>query len=130
MAPDTAWHCAQVVVATGSTLVVADADAAADQAVSAGPLGPVLRLAVSPNGHFLALYAADGRLTVWAADLTKSLSEFATQAEEPPQQLAWCGTDSVVLLWEVRPSSFIDDQQHRISGCSTAILAVRGSSEG
>ena len=38
---------------------------------------------------------------MWTADFGKFLSEFATQSEAPPEQLAWCGTDSVVLYWEV-----------------------------
>ena len=41
-------------------------------------------------------------LQVWTADFGKFLSEFATQSEAPPEQLVWCGTDSVVLYWEAR----------------------------
>ena len=44
---------------------------------------------------------AGGKLLVWTADFGRFLSEFATQSEAPPEQLAWCGTDSVVLYWEV-----------------------------
>ena len=55
-----------------------------------------MKVSVSANSQHLA--------QVWTADFGKFLSEFATQSEAPPKQLAWCGTDSVVLYWEVRAS--------------------------
>ena len=57
------------------------------------------------------MHRCTGRLPllvqVWTADFGKFLSEFATQSEAPPEQLAWCGTDSVVLYWEVHSAPFL-----------------------
>lgn len=90
----------QVLVAHGNTVTLVDADAANDQELQHGP---IRRLAVAPNGQFLAAFTDEGKLIVWTADFGKFLSEFATQSDSPPEQLAWCGTDSVVLFWEVSP---------------------------
>ena len=88
-----------MLVAHGSTVTLVDADAANDQELSHGP---IRRIAVAPNGQFLAAFTDEGKLIVWTADFGKFLSEFATQSDSPPERLAWCGTDSVVLFWEVR----------------------------
>ena len=88
----------QVLVATGNHLLVADADSAQAQAHDQGPM---LALAVAPNGAFVAGYSEAGRLLVWTADFTKVLSEFDTGAQGAPRGLAWCGTDSVVVGLEV-----------------------------
>ncbi|KAK9815234.1 hypothetical protein WJX72_000416 [[Myrmecia] bisecta] len=87
----------EVLLATETSIIVVDADAANEHAVASSP---VLRMAVAPDGQFVALFTADGRLLVWVSDLTKNLSEFTTQSEGPPDQLAWCGTDCVVMCWE------------------------------
>ena len=42
----------------------------------------------------------DARLVVWSSDFGRALSEFATQAASVPDALAWCGSDSVVMLWK------------------------------
>ena len=94
----------QVLVAHGSTVTLVDADAANDQELSHGP---IRRIAVAPNGQFLAAFTDEGKLVVWTADFGKFLSEFATQSDSPPERLAWCGTDSVVLFWEVRTHNLI-----------------------
>lgn len=33
------------------------------------------------------------------ADLSKVVSDFDTKSSVPPEQLAWCGADAVVLYW-------------------------------
>lgn len=75
-------------------------DAETTNTVAAGK-GVVTRLSVAPNGQFVAAFTEDGRLMVWVADFTKNLSEFSTESDTPPAALAWCGTDSVVVAWEV-----------------------------
>ena len=87
-----------MLVAHGNTVTLVDAEAANDQELQHGP---IRRMAVAPNGQFLAAFTDEGKLIVWTADFGKFLSEFATQSDNPPEQLAWCGTDSVVLFWEV-----------------------------
>ena len=104
----------QVLVAAGDGVLVVDADAAAE---AASAVGPIHAMAVAPGGQFVAVFTADGRLVVLTADFAKNLSEFATQSDVPPEQLAWCGADSVVLVWEARshPWSALDG---RGSACS------------
>lgn len=89
----------QVLLAYGDSILVADSDTVH---VAASGNGSVTRLAVAPNGQFVAAFTEDGRLVVWVSDFTKNLSEFSTQSETPPDHLAWCGTDSVVMAWPVR----------------------------
>lgn len=62
-------------MAAGASVWVVDADSAVDQGLTAGPL---LSLAVSPDGRFVAGFAQSGRLAVWTADFGRTLSEFDT----------------------------------------------------
>ncbi|KAI7898789.1 Vps16, C-terminal region-domain-containing protein [Cokeromyces recurvatus] len=87
----------EVLMATGSTILVVDSSEVIDQHLNQGPF---TKLVVSPNGKFLALFTSDGRLWVVSTDFQKNLSEYATKSKIPPQQLVWCGTDSVVLYWD------------------------------
>ena len=34
-----------------------------------------------------------------ATDFSKVVSDFDTKSSVPPEQLAWCGADAVVLYW-------------------------------
>ena len=96
-------------MAARDSVIVVDADAANDAGV---PNGPITKLSVAPNGQFVAAFTGEGKLVVWTADFGKFLSEFATQSDTPPEQVAWCGTDSVVLYWEVRRSLGVPAFQH------------------
>ncbi|CAI2176411.1 4285_t:CDS:10 [Funneliformis geosporum] len=87
----------EVLLATGSTILTVDTKESQDQLLQQGPF---TKMAVSPNGKFLALFTADGKLWVVSTDFNKNLSEFTTNSKAPPQQLIWCGTDSVVLYWD------------------------------
>ncbi|KAG0200791.1 hypothetical protein BGX28_006226 [Mortierella sp. GBA30] len=87
----------EVLLAVNSTIVVVDATEARDELLQQGPF---TKMSISPDGKFLALFTSDGKLLVVSADFQKSLSEFATRSQIPPQQLVWCGTDSVVLYWD------------------------------
>ncbi|KAI9486646.1 MAG: Vps16, C-terminal region-domain-containing protein [Benjaminiella poitrasii] len=87
----------EVLIATGNTILVVDSTEVIDQHLNQGPF---TKLVVSPNGKFLALFTSDGRLWVVSTDFQKNLSEYATKSKIPPQQLVWCGTDSVVLYWD------------------------------
>jgi vacuolar protein sorting-associated protein 16 len=88
----------EVLVATRSgTILVVDADGVEDQLLSSGPF---TRLAVAPTGKILACFSASGKLIVVTSDFSKTLSEFDTQSKVAPEQLVWCGTDSVLLYWE------------------------------
>ncbi|CAG8453383.1 779_t:CDS:10 [Ambispora leptoticha] len=87
----------EVLLATGSTIFTVDAKESQDQFLQQGPF---TKMAVSPNGKFLALFTTDGKLWVVSTDFQKNLSEFPTKSKVPPQQLVWCGTDSVVMYWD------------------------------
>jgi len=78
-------------VAAGDSAWVVDADSAVDQGLAAGPLAA---LAASPDGRFVAGFAATGRLTVWTADFGRVLSEFDTgrAGELTGKDLLACGT--------------------------------------
>lgn len=89
----------QVLLAVGTTIITVDVDSAEQTATG---VGSIQQLSIAPNGQFVAAYTADGRLKVWTSDFSKALSEFATQSEKMPEQLEWCGTDSVVMCWEVK----------------------------
>ncbi|TPX34404.1 hypothetical protein SmJEL517_g02979 [Synchytrium microbalum] len=86
----------EVLLAIKTTIVIVDVSSAQDQLLQQGPF---LRISASPNGKYLALFTADGRLWVVSSDFQKSLAEFSTNSNVPPLQMTWCGTDSVVLHW-------------------------------
>ncbi|KAI8328235.1 Vps16, C-terminal region-domain-containing protein [Chlamydoabsidia padenii] len=86
----------EVLIATGTTILVVDTKESQDQFLQKGPF---TKMTVSPNGKFLALFTAEGKLWVVSADFQKNISEFATKSKIPPQQLVWCGTDSVIMYW-------------------------------
>ncbi|KAI1311299.1 hypothetical protein EDD11_003512 [Mortierella claussenii] len=87
----------EVLLAVNSTILVVDATEARDERLQQGPF---TKMSVSPDGKYLALFTSDGKLWVVSTDFQKNLSEFATRSQVPPQQLVWCGTDSVVLYWD------------------------------
>ncbi|KAI8983029.1 Vps16, N-terminal region-domain-containing protein [Pilobolus umbonatus] len=87
----------EVLIAVGLTILVVDSKEASDQHLTQGPF---TKMVVSPNGKFLALFTLDGKLWVVSTDFQKNLSEYSTKSKIPPQQLVWCGTDSVVLYWD------------------------------
>eukprot|EP00873_Tetraselmis_striata_P045222 jgi/Tetstr1/465486/TSEL_010170.t1 len=89
--------CVEVLIACGNTVKVVDADSCQDQGLT---VGPVMAMAVSPNGQFLALFTAAGKLMVLSTDFSRNLSEFNTKSDIAPEQLAWCGADAVVMYWE------------------------------
>ncbi|KAJ3299233.1 hypothetical protein HK104_009629 [Borealophlyctis nickersoniae] len=87
----------EILLGVNNTILVADATSVQDQLLQQGPFS---RMSVSPNGKFLALFTADGRLWVVSSDFQKNLAEFSTNSDTAPLQMTWCGTDSVVLHWE------------------------------
>ncbi|KAG0225975.1 hypothetical protein BGW42_003963 [Actinomortierella wolfii] len=87
----------EVLLAYNNTILFVDATEVRDEHVNQGPF---TKMAVSPDGSFLALFNEEGKLWVVATDFSKSLSEFSTKSKLPPQQLVWCGTDSVILYWD------------------------------
>ncbi len=67
---------------------------------SEGNGGPVMRIAVAPNGRFIACYTSGGRLKVFnSSSLDKALLDFDTKSAAEPRQMVWAGVDAVVLHW-------------------------------
>ncbi|KAG5520418.1 hypothetical protein RHGRI_033113 [Rhododendron griersonianum] len=69
------------------------------QQVGAG-VGPLQKMVVSRNGKLLASFTHDGRLLVMSTDFSKIIFENSCETALPPEQLAWCGMDSVLLYWD------------------------------
>ncbi|KAK9786074.1 hypothetical protein WJX73_008313 [Symbiochloris irregularis] len=118
--------CVEVLVATGDHVLIVDADSAQAHAHGQGPL---LALAVAPNGSFVASFSEGGRLLVWTADFTKVLSEFETDVTGPPKALAWCGTDSVVVCLEdtvLMVGPYGDCVQYELEGAVHLVPEVDG----
>ncbi|XP_028076570.1 protein VACUOLELESS1-like isoform X3 [Camellia sinensis] len=63
-------------------------------------LGPLQKMVVSRNGKLLASFTHDGRLLVMSTDFSKIIFEYSCESALPPEQLAWCGMDSVLLYWD------------------------------
>ncbi len=61
--------------------------------------GPFTRLSVSPSGKMLASFTASGDLWVTLIDFSRNLCDLEAHAKAPPEQIVWCGVDSVVLYW-------------------------------
>nr|BAJ33734.1 unnamed protein product [Eutrema halophilum] len=63
-------------------------------------IGPVQKMIVSPNGKFLALFTHDGRIVVVGMETKHIAIDYSCESALPPQQMAWCGMDSVLLYWD------------------------------
>ncbi|XP_075506458.1 protein VACUOLELESS1 [Primulina tabacum] len=69
------------------------------QELGAG-VGPLQKMVVSRKGEFVASFTHDGRLLVMSSDFSNVIIEYASESALPPDQLAWCGMDSVLLCWD------------------------------
>lgn len=89
----------EVLVPNEATIYTIDSLESVDQRLSRGPFS---RLAVSPNGKWLALLTGTGLLWVVSSDFQISLAEYDTAAEGLGNalQLIWCGNDAVVLVYD------------------------------
>ncbi|XP_010271337.1 PREDICTED: protein VACUOLELESS1 [Nelumbo nucifera] len=63
-------------------------------------VGPLQKMVVSRNGKLLASFTHDGRVLVISTDFSKIIFEYNCESALPPEQLAWCGMDSVLLYWD------------------------------
>ncbi|KAL4440601.1 hypothetical protein ABPG75_003602 [Micractinium tetrahymenae] len=102
----------EVIVAVEDTVKVVDANEALPTSVFEGP---ILRLAASPCGKFVAGYGQDSTIHIWTADLAEVVTWVGLAETELdlvdslgadalpdtlPDQLVWCGSDAVLLFWE------------------------------
>lgn len=93
----TASKEVEVLLAVGASIIVVDQLSVQDQELTNGPF---VRMSVCPNGRIVACFTRQGNVWVTSSDFTKNLSDFSTKSQTPPTQIAWCGTDSVVLYWD------------------------------
>ncbi|KAM0932749.1 putative transcription factor WD40-like family [Dioscorea sansibarensis] len=87
----------EVLLGVGDYVLVVDEDGV--QQLGSG-IGPLQKMAVSQNGKYLAMFTHDGRLLVIPTDFSRIIFEFTCESALPPDQLAWCGIDSVLLYWD------------------------------
>lgn len=87
----------EVLLAVGDRVLVVEEDGVQEMGVGVGPLQ---RMVVSRNGKLLAAFTHDGRLLIMSTDFSNIIFEYPCESALPPEQLAWCGMDSVLLYWD------------------------------
>eukprot|EP01113_Clastostelium_recurvatum_P007331 TRINITY_DN1340_c0_g1_i1.p1 TRINITY_DN1340_c0_g1~~TRINITY_DN1340_c0_g1_i1.p1 ORF type:complete len:828 (-),score=182.11 TRINITY_DN1340_c0_g1_i1:129-2612(-) len=93
----TPSNAVEVFVATTSgTILVVHQQGVNDCVLNQGPF---TKMAVSPTGKFLACFTSTGDLWVYPTDFRSELYRFPTQSTLTPTQMAWCGSDSIVMLF-------------------------------
>ena len=103
--PQSSTRHVEVLLATRTTILVADQVEIQDQLLQQGPFS---YMALSPNGRFLALYTASngsGRIWVVYSDFQKGISDFTIPAgtsdtDGAVRQIGWVGNDAVAVSWE------------------------------
>jgi vacuolar protein sorting-associated protein 16 len=103
--PQSSTRHVEVLLATRTTILVADQVEIQDQLLQQGPFS---QMALSPNGRFLALYTASnggGRIWVVYSDFQKGISDFTIPAsgnntDGAVRQVGWVGNDAVAVSWE------------------------------
>ncbi|XP_057955473.1 protein VACUOLELESS1 [Malania oleifera] len=87
----------EVLLGVGDHVVLVEEDGVQQMGVGVGPLQ---KMVVSRNGKLLASFTHDGRLLVMTTDFSRIIFEYNCESALPPEQLAWCGMDSVLLYWD------------------------------
>ncbi|KAK9286019.1 hypothetical protein L1049_025222 [Liquidambar formosana] len=87
----------EVLLGVGDHVLLVEEDGVQQLGVGVGPLQ---KMVVSRTGKLLASFTHDGRLLVISTDFSKIIFEYNCEAALPPEQLAWCGMDSVLLYWD------------------------------
>ncbi|KAL6553851.1 vacuolar protein sorting-associated protein 16 [Orobanche minor] len=87
----------EVLLGVGDHVLLVEEDGV--QPLAAG-IGPLQKMVVSRKGEFVASFTHDGRLLVVSTDFADVIIEYACESALPPDQLAWCGLDSVLLYWD------------------------------
>jgi vacuolar protein sorting-associated protein 16 len=90
----------QVLLGTeDNSVIVVDENRLEDQHLQDRIGAPVTKMAVAPNGRFLACHQKDGVLTVMSTTFTTKVLDFDTKSTTRPMEITWCGEDAVVLVW-------------------------------
>ncbi|PPS07180.1 hypothetical protein GOBAR_AA13467 [Gossypium barbadense] len=92
----------EVLVGVGDGILIVDEDGV--QRVDGEAVqGPVQKMVVSWDGKYLAIFTHDGWILVTDINFKGVLLEYNCESALPPEQLAWCGLDSVLLYWDDTP---------------------------
>ena len=94
---ETLSRSVEVFVAVEKTIYVVDSNEAEDRVL---PNGPFKHVVASPSGLYLALYTEEGRVWVITSDFQEKLGEYESRTKTVPNDIQWCGNDSVLLAWE------------------------------
>jgi hypothetical protein len=62
--------------------------------------GPFKKMECAANGQLFACFTMEGQVVVFPNDFSDVILEFNTNSATAPEQLVWCGGDSVVLAYE------------------------------
>jgi len=103
--PQSSTRHVEVLLATRTTILVADQLEVQDQFLQQGPFS---HMALSPAGRFLALYTpinGGGRVWVVYSDFQKGISDFTipssgNSTDGSVKQVGWVGDDAVAIIWE------------------------------
>ncbi|XP_042011014.1 protein VACUOLELESS1-like [Salvia splendens] len=87
----------EVLLGVGDHVLLVEEDGI--QPLAAG-IGPLQKMVLSRKGEFVASFTHDGRLLVMSSDFSKEFIDYTCESALPPEQLAWCGSDAVLLYWE------------------------------
>lgn len=95
------------------TIIVVDADGVhSDSLLLTGPFGKIVP---ASNGKHLALWSNKGnRFFVMSSNFGKPLSEIPDLGFGIPQQIVWCGTDSALLYWHLRPTDGRHQDEYKL----------------
>ncbi|MCO5607428.1 hypothetical protein L7F22_061624 [Adiantum nelumboides] len=95
---DTYQHL-EVLLAGPASVLKVGIDSVEELTIS---YGPIQKMALDASGLYLACFTFDGRLVVLRMQNYGLVSDSNTESALPPDQLTWCGSDSVLLYWEDR----------------------------
>ena len=91
----------QVLLGTpDNSIVVISEHGIEDQRLQDRIESPIAKIAISPNGLFLACYLNNGILCVLSSTFTTKVLDFNTKSVHRPASVTWCGDDAVVLVWK------------------------------
>ena len=94
----TGRHSPDVLLsAEDGTVLVVDSDGAEQYPTTQGPFK---KMECSANGQLIACFTMEGQVIVFPTDFSDVILEFSTNSQNSPEQLVWCGGDSVVLAYE------------------------------
>lgn len=105
--PATSWtilsndRSLRILVCADAALYLIDYPSCLDLIVGQGQLDVYVAMAVAPDGDYIALFTADGILRVFSTDFQKNIVEVDTGDKRTPYQLLWCGSDAVVVYWDM-----------------------------